>query len=220
MGQYYEILIGDKTGNKKELYNAAAVMMGKEKEFLGAKLLEHGLLNEPLAIGLGRKLMDSYHRVIWVGDYANGLTKGYGNPPEKSALGEPTYYDRVRENVGDGISIPSYEDAWSEGALKDMKLFSVDTLEFIDWKSYYLINKEKKQYLDLDDYIHRCVYQWGRRFVVINPLALLTAVGNGLGNGDYCGEDIELVGSWAWNLIGLSKEVPDGYTKIMPWFNR
>ena len=34
------------------------------------------------------------------------------------------------------------------------------------------------------------------------------------GSGDYSGKNEELVGSWAWNLISISKEIPTTYKKL------
>lgn len=68
-------------------------------------------------------------------------------------------------------------------------------------KNYYLVNLDKKIYCSID-----CCpldkYGWQ-----INPLSLLLADGNGLGGGDYHhGEDMESVGSWAYDCIGVMKK--------------
>jgi len=54
----------------------------------------------------------------------------------------------------------------------------------------------------------------------INPLPLLTALGNGRGGGDYYGEvpDIEKVGIWARDIISVDFEVPKGFTELKVMF--
>ncbi len=56
--------------------------------------------------------------------------------------------------------------------------------------------------MNLSDYIHRLVYQWGSTFAIINPLAILTVVGNGRHLG--------------LELDGLTKTVQEGYKEISP----
>ena len=43
---------------------------------------------------------------------------------------------------------------------------------------------------------------------VLNPIAILTAVGNGRGGGDYFGSDMEQVGRWAGDAIFISEINP------------
>ena len=60
----------------------------------------------------------------------------------------------------------------------------------------YVINHSREQYLYLDE------YRLGD--FTIHPLPLLTAVGNGRGGGDYCGINLDSVGTWAGDLISTS----------------
>lgn len=48
----------------------------------------------------------------------------------------------------------------------------------------------------------------------IHPLPLLTAIGNGLGGGDYYGINTDDVGTWAWNEISVEDEPPVEYTEV------
>ena len=43
----------------------------------------------------------------------------------------------------------------------------------------------------------------------INPLSLLTAVGNGKGCGDYFGLNSCDIGIWAWDIISIEDEIPE-----------
>jgi len=72
-----------------------------------------------------------------------------------------------------------------------------------DTSSYrYLINHTKKLYVD----------KTNEEF---HPLPLLTCEGNGRGNGDYGGDNSDLCGSWARDVISAEKEKPDGYEELV-----
>jgi hypothetical protein len=47
----------------------------------------------------------------------------------------------------------------------------------------------------------------------LHPLPLLTAEGNGRGGGDYDGPNMDMVGTWARDVISMENEAPD-YTLI------
>jgi hypothetical protein len=66
----------------------------------------------------------------------------------------------------------------------------------------YILNHTKKLYIDKTKYDN------------IHPLPILTAEGNGRGGGDYYGTNIELVGTWARDVISVEKHKPDNYTKF------
>jgi hypothetical protein len=51
-------------------------------------------------------------------------------------------------------------------------------------------------------------------------LPLLTAEGNGRGGGDYRGENENLIGSWARDIISVEMEIPDGYDELVCEFSR
>ncbi len=68
----------------------------------------------------------------------------------------------------------------------------------------YIVNHTKKLYIDkkkLDNQIH--------------PLPLLICEGNGRGSGDYDGNDSELCGTWARDLISMEFEKPSEYTELI-----
>lgn len=68
----------------------------------------------------------------------------------------------------------------------------------------YILNYSKKVYLDCNKYKKASdVDGW-----VIHPLPLLTALGNGLGGGDYIGINQDIVGSWAGDELEIIKEKP------------
>jgi len=63
----------------------------------------------------------------------------------------------------------------------------------------YIVNHTKKVYIEKKGEFH--------------PLPLLTAEGNGRGGGDYDGPNMDLVGTWARDVISMENEAPD-YTLI------
>lgn len=72
--------------------------------------------------------------------------------------------------------------------------------EEFDWSAdWYFINQTKKQYILMPK-----EGDW-----VINPISLLTAIGNGRGGGDYDYDRCaDFVGAWAGDKVYLSKEAP------------
>jgi len=66
----------------------------------------------------------------------------------------------------------------------------------------YIVNHTKQQYVDKEGHTY-------------HPLPLLTAEGNGCGNGDYRGVGEEYVGTWARHLISMESEPPPtGYALL------
>ena len=86
----------------------------------------------------------------------------------------------------------------------------------VDLKEYFLINHDQKVYIDCEKYFEEAQKKSSDSWVV-HPLSLLTVVGNGRGGGDYRpnnDEDANAVGSWAWNLIEVCGEIPDGCSPL------
>ncbi len=68
----------------------------------------------------------------------------------------------------------------------------------------YIVNHSKKLYVDktkLKNSIH--------------PLPLLISEGNGKGGGDYDGNNYELCGSWARDVISMEEVIPDNYNELI-----
>ena len=75
----------------------------------------------------------------------------------------------------------------------------------------FLVNHTKGCYIDCSEYRNACE----RDGWCIHPLPLLTAVGNGLGGGDYMrGTNVEDVGRWANDIISVEDVEPgEDYSK-------
>ena len=95
--------------------------------------------------------------------------------------------------------------------------------EITDKGYRFIYNHEKKEYIDI---LHCPTYHtedsgWMQNH--ISPLALLIAMGNGRGGGDYYNrENDKLVGSWCSSIssVEITREPIDdlGYTEIHPDF--
>jgi hypothetical protein len=73
--------------------------------------------------------------------------------------------------------------------------------------SRFVINHSKKMFVDKRKVLDNDGWQ-------IHPLPLLTCEGNGRGGGDFRGES-DFVGSWARDLISVSKDLPNGYKELV-----
>ena len=68
----------------------------------------------------------------------------------------------------------------------------------------YIVNHTKKMYIDktkIENEIH--------------PLPLLISEGNGNGGGDYYGNNQDLCGTWARNVISMELDIPDNYQELI-----
>ena len=91
-------------------------------------------------------------------------------------------------------------------------------IEAVPENYHYLVNWDKKQFVDKTK-CNPINGVWNIKGLKIHPLPLLTADGNGRGGGDYNGEGIDYVGTWARDRISLMKEIPEDFTEIRPNFD-
>ena len=68
----------------------------------------------------------------------------------------------------------------------------------------YVVNHTKNMYVDKNKAISN-----------IHPLPLLISEGNGKGGGDYTGNNVELCGTWARDIISVEKEIPENYLELI-----
>lgn len=90
----------------------------------------------------------------------------------------------------------SLEDENGKVLRKEKPEIIINTKESDDDAVRYIINTDKKEYLDL----------WRVRGLemTIHPLPLLTVEGNGRGGGDYEGTNMNVIGSWARDFIKVA----------------
>ena len=112
--------------------------------------------------------------------------------------------------VGDyseDINPTIHKKVWDE----DTKVCKVKEAQVLLFDKY-ICNHTTKQYLDCGKYFDKSCEKDG--LSCIHPLPLLTAIGNGLGGGDYCGINEKVVGIWALNNISIEKTIPKDYTEF------
>ena len=179
MGQYYTV--GLKFKNKTKYLNRQV----EGCDFhIGAKLMEHSWFKNPFCLAVSESIYRRPSRIMWCGDYYE--PEDFDEFPAKTKKELLRVAKRLNE----------------EGCT------SIKKVDF-DLKDKFLVNHDKKIYIDLNEYFKQNVKDgW-----CIFPLSLLTAVGNGRGGGDYRGIGFEDCGSWLWDLVSIESEVPEKYEK-------
>lgn len=164
----------------------------------GMKLTEHSYVVNNLAVFLRKKLANEWSgdRIYHIGDYAS--------PNDGTSTASKMWAD-------------GYEILSNATSIKCPASSEDEQLEYP-----YIINHDKKKYVDIRD-VDVCNYWVGKNGDVwlyfFDPLLLLTACGNGQGDGDYFGFDGELIGSWAGDRISASDTKPEGYEVLVPHFH-
>ena len=105
---------------------------------------------------------------------------------------------------------------WGSHAKRDFKVWH----GLFNYKGLKFVNHDKEEYIDFDKYIGGRD-PWKDEEYVVNPIPLMTAIGNGRGSGDYRGQscpDVDKVGTWAWDLCSIETDVPDGFKEIKVGF--
>lgn len=182
MGQYYKPISLDK---KEYLYTHDFKHKGYEGESWGQglKLMEHSYIGNPVLNAVESLLTP---KGSW---YKTRIVWGgdYADGEPDRELDEydrhPNWY-QIMETEGTKLIPPTRS---------------------VRGKYKYLTNHDKKVVIDLTG-VKKDGGGWK-----IHPLSLLTAEGNGLGGGDYSGNDEELVGTWARDVISLEDHIPEGY---------
>lgn len=210
MGQYYIAVNIDK------------------KEYIepdcGVKLMEWSYNRNPLILNLMKKLTNEWKgdRVFVVGDYA--LSKDRIDTEEKTV--EKDYDYEVLEKIEKELNIYGKKDGKYDislyGFAKDN--FNEIKLEKLEKEEYrYIYNHNKKEFVDLD----HCPLAWlykekgNYKQVKISPLSLLLALGNGMGGGDYWGNNHTMVGKYIEDVdkLEITKEpLKLDYSEFRPEF--
>lgn len=206
MGQYWIGTITNKGGTKTDVYKNYV-----DGEYQMAKLMEMSWWENPYVTSIAKMVYKNPGRVAWVGDYANDLNSWeLPGRSEKHMMdfGYPNWYKDIYSTTYDvdrkEIEKPEFFNVFP-GVLKNV----------VNLSGKYLCNHDEKEYIELDQYYESSVNNSG---YAVNPVSLLTAIGNGLGGGDYRGEGRDDVGSWALDLISIEDEEPQGYWKSYAYF--
>lgn len=185
MGQYYTTIIKIDTEIEDRIIKIDNDCF---EHWHGLKLMEHSWLGSEWADLLALQLYNQTCRVAEVGDYADEF-------PLHSIAHREQFEKRIETATG------------LETLMKDGKWIG------FDYNNKYLINLDKEVYIDFNSYIEKCKDKYE---YVVSPMNLLTAQGNGRGGGDYhnCYPCFDLVGTWAWDLICIKDEKPEGFEEF------
>lgn len=142
----------------------------------------------------------------WGNDFMNCIAKELAEGPCRLAWVGDYAEDDECEKFGF-----KHSDVWGDrDKIKFEKPDAPKDFSLDDYK--YLLNRTKGVALDLKAYKEKSESDgW-----VINPISLLTAIGNGRGGGDYheCYPNFDIVGMWTFDELELVKELPDGDWEI------
>lgn len=202
MGQYYNILT--KRKGKYKLFsvqpteantqNVRSGGMMNFEYFNGQKLMEHSWEHNHITDSILKYIEENPTQVAWVGDYADDFkweTDGeHPNPKELHEL--------------------AWGEIYEENTFNKMPEYKIPT---------YLVNHTKKLYLNMAKYSRKngtyfTTLNGKKERYVISPLPLLTVCGNGMGGGDYEGENMDLVGSWCFDELETNDARPSDYIEI------
>lgn len=102
-----------------------------------------------------------------------------------------------------------------DNAKKSQNEIEINVIKDALTENTIYINHDKKEWFDLKKQTIPDMRGWSG---IAHPLPILTADGNGRGGGDYDGAHMELVGTWAGDLIEVTDTIPTDYTEIAPFF--
>ena len=204
MGQYYQPLLIDDSGGMITAYS---------HDFdNGLKLMEHSWIGNNFVNAILKKLDSTPMRVAWLGDYSCDL------------------YDDAYVGMGGGFVtdkddfVDYYGSVWNEEHQPQAILMKNENSEYLldtEHADCFLVNMTKGCYIDIQEYVKENETYEGAKHTpwCINPLPLLTSVGNGQGGGDYRGEiGMDDVGSWAFDKIYVTALRPAEMEKVMYHF--
>lgn len=203
MGQYYKVINID----KKEYMRPNS----------GLKLMEWSYNLNPLILNLMKKLANDWKgdRVFIVGDYAISQDRE-NDSYDYSILEQIEKELGIYKKKENGYYISLYH--YAEDNFKEIQLEKIETEEY-----KYIYNHNKKEYINLDHCPLAWLYKEKGKYdtVKISPISLTLALGNGMGGGDYLGNNENLVGMYLDDVqnLEITKEPLDiEYDEIRPEF--
>ena len=204
MGQYYRgVVLGKTTKKSKKIIVKQAYCCYAHDN--GAKLMEHSYVGNSYVKAYENALANEFYGYpfVWAGDYGDGL---FDKLPYDEACDfiDKKIESRAKKQKYYKVEYNNYEKLLKNGEI--VKKAEEDFVEKIkSTETYkYIINFDKKVAVKIPDE--------SRTNLIIHPLPLLCADGNGRGGGDYHGSNMELVGSWAYDRIGIDNELPKDIT--------
>lgn len=200
MGQYYMPALIDEDNHVESLYAHSFDN--------GTKLTEHSWVGNNFVNAVTTMIYKHPLRVAWIGDYSNEFDDGH---PE--AYHEGMTLDEFKTY---------YRAVWADDAKhlepKDIPP-GTDGHVDIDTKGTYLVNHDKRVFLDVAQYVARSIVvdDW-----CVHPLPLLTACGNNRGGGDFRKSPSNIgfkdVGLWAFDRLEYTDQCPADYQEVFHTF--
>jgi hypothetical protein len=182
MGQYYRGVI--LTPDKENVIASVCPYTHNN----GSKLMEHSYVGNWYVQCYEQMLSKLYfgNVFVWVGDYADNNV----------------LYDKANKYIESYAQNNAADCKWILG--NDIEAY-YEKFDYIENPKFnYIVNLDKKQYVKIPQYNKG---EW-----IIHPLPLLCADGNGRGGGDYHrGSDMDKVGIWAYDRIGVLDKLTDAY---------
>ena len=202
MGQYYRGVILSKNTKKSEkiIVKQSFCCYAHDN---GAKLMEHSYVGNWYVKEYEKALAEEFYGypLVWSGDYADSHfdTDVYSKALE--------FVDKATRKNAKALGYRKNKNSrWGDEFIRDGITASEKSLaiatpyEELTTTYEYIINFTKKMFV-------RIPKKTGNG-LLIHPLPLLCADGNGRGGGDYEGTNMELIGSWAFDRIGVANELP------------
>lgn len=195
MGQYYRPIVfknNDQKGRFAIFDLEPCASLNAYNFDNGSKLMEHSWVGNSFVNAVTLLLADD------VEDNYSGMNFAWmGDYAEDEGRG---FYDKAEEFLTE-----TYFEARKLRLMKGKRKWST-----VNYR--YVLNYTTMQYVEVPK---SAKGQW-----VIHPLPLLTAVGNGMGLGDYEGTDMDWVGKWAYCEIACTNTKPDDtlWERIEPHF--
>jgi hypothetical protein len=186
MGQYFKIIFLSENGEFIRAY------VEPWSYRCGSKLMEHAWVGTDV-MNLVETLLSPEgmfykSRIVWAGDYAEP-------EPIESKLNLREPYDDFEGPVNLYHQASSPENSG--------KRFSLDIPHR---KYHYIVNHTKQEYV----VVKTDRYAGPEDYQQVHPLPILTYEGETA----YYGEDEELGGAWARDIISMEKSAPEGYAQL------
>lgn len=165
--------------------------------------MEHSYVGNWYVKEYERALAEEFYGypLVWSGDYADNR---FNADVHSKAL---EFIDNQTRKNAKALGYRKNENGrWGEEYIRDGVTATEKSLavavdyDMLASTTYeYIINFTKKMFIRIPK---------KGEGLTIHPLPLLCADGNGRGGGDYEGTNMELIGSWAFDRIGVSNELP------------
>lgn len=187
MGQYWHIFMEKEDGTIKNYETND-----------GLKLMEHSWYSNYYTDFITTDIYAEPTRIWTVGDY-------WDDGELKDKLPE-WWYKRYEQMIAENGKYPAYS-VWNWN-VEEPEYSKYDIIA--DYVNYF-VNHDKMEYIDINEVVDReSTSNW-----YAYHITLLTAISNGEGGGDYYGENEDMIGYWAGDLISSEIKKPDAsYTKI------